>query len=42
MRQFFELPEARRADLGSPGSRNRWSEELDFDIDGGVKDGSDE
>ena len=27
-RRFFELPEARRADLSSPGSWHMWSEEL--------------
>ena len=40
-RWFFELPEAHRVDLGSPGSWNGWIEELDIDIDGGVKDDSD-
>ena len=40
-RRFFELPEARRADLGGTGSWYRWSEEIDFDIDGGVEDSSD-
>ena len=27
-RRFFELPEARRTDLGNPGSLHRWSEEF--------------
>ena len=36
--RFFELLKARRADLGSPGARHRWIEELYTD-DGGVEEG---
>ena len=42
MQGFFELREARRADLGFAGAWYRWSKELDFDIDdGGFEVGSD-
>ena len=41
-RRFFELRKARLEDLGGAGAWNRWSEELEFDIDdGGVEDDGD-